>query len=168
MDLTKDQLLSIKYKYVEKQNYFYIAYLFQHSCLKKIKELDVDSDVLTISPSTVYVKMLNKKFIRAYSRLKLINVFLKTAKTSEQLAYFIKLFKIDEIDKDLPHAFRLSKRFYDLYKDKGYVPKESLENLEKSNRIICGIYKESIEQLQCCIDVIDKSLELSNANDLQK
>ena len=168
MDLTKEQLLGIKNKYAEKQTCFYLAYLFQRSCLKKIRELDTDTEVISISPSTLYVKMLNKKFIRAYGRLKLMNALLKTAKTTEQLDHYIKLFKIDEIDKDLPHAFRLSKKFCDLYRTKGYVPKESLENLEKSNRIICGVYKESIQQLQCCIDVIDKSLESSNSDDLQK
>lgn len=152
------ELKKIKSLFEEKQKNFRRAMVHHMCCMKRIEQLDIKNSNVEATNLIYLFNILDAKLLKAKLLLKNNNEFLMRCNSVKSFNTFVKIFDIYNIDSNLVQAYKIYNRFYKQCVNRGYVFQDGLDSMKQTNFIVMQLYETSIEQLQLCIDFIDKAI----------
>lgn len=167
-----EELKKMRCLFEQKKKAFQLAISHHMLCIKKIEQLHINRSEIAGTRMINLFNMLDSKLLLATYRLTTSNKCLKQCSSVEMFNNYVNLFNIKNIDRDLLNAYIIYNKFYQQCSSRGLVNQECLDSMQQTNFIVMKLYGASIDQLQLCIDFIDKTISneqnLTTDTDLQK
>ena len=158
MALKNQELNALKELFEQKKDNFIKAITHHAACINNVKKLSVVERQLKAGSLNAFNQM-DSKLLAADKRIIEANNHLRNCKSVGSFDLYVRMFNIKNIDMDLQGSYRTYETFHNICKKRGWVGAEILNSFEQTNFILVNLIKDSVEQLDLCIDFIEKTLQ---------